>query len=408
MDIPRTRQRSKLRKPLIVVLPIVVLAIIVYLGRLPSALPSIDRGTLLIGTVERGMLNIEVKANGTLQPIDLRIITAQSPCVVAQIHAYPGAVVHPDTVIAELESPELEQATHDALWQMRSAEADYQLQHLDQKTAVEIAEGAEKEARAKLDAYLLLKKKGLYIDNSVEMLRVRVAYEQANAQLAAARSRLRFFEGTGDAIAPAKAKLEQARSMYELKNTQLAALQVRAGMEGILQQLPIQVGERCTVGSTLAIVAKPTPLKAVLKVDQIQAKDVRVGLAAIVDTYNGKVAGRVIRTDPSIRNGTMTVDVAITDELPSGARPDLSVEGTVLVEHIPNAVYVNRPSLAQANSVATVFKITEDGREAVRVPVRYGRGSETRLEVLDGLTPGQKVILSDTSAWGSANHIRLR
>jgi len=354
------------------------------------------------------MLNIEVKANGTLQPIDLRIITAQSPCVVAQIHAYPGAVVHPDTVIAELESPELEQATHDALWQMRSAEADYQLQHLDQKTAVEIAEGAEKEARAKLDAYLLLKKKGLYIDNSVEMLRVRVAYEQANAQLAAARSRLRFFEGTGDAIAPAKAKLEQARSMYELKNTQLAALQVRAGMEGILQQLPIQVGERCTVGSTLAIVAKPTPLKAVLKVDQIQAKDVRVGLAAIVDTYNGKVAGRVIRTDPSIRNGTMTVDVAITDELPSGARPDLSVEGTVLVEHIPNAVYVNRPSLAQANSVATVFKITEDGREAVRVPVRYGRGSETRLEVLDGLTPGQKVILSDTSAWGSANHIRLR
>ncbi|MEA9580417.1 HlyD family efflux transporter periplasmic adaptor subunit [Xanthomonas nasturtii] len=408
MDIPRTKQRSYLRKSVTVVLAIAGIAVVVYLGQLPSALPSIDSETLLIGTVERGVLNIEVKANGTLQPVDLRIITAQSTCVVAQIHAYPGAVVHPETLIAELDSPELEQATHDALWQMRSAEADYQLQRLDQKTAVEIALGAEKEARAKMDAYVLLKEKGLYHDNSIEMLRVRVALEQEDAQLAAAKSRLRFFERDGDTIAPAKAKLEQARSMYELKKSQLAALHVRAGMDGILQQLPIQVGERCTIGSTLAIVAKPTPLKAVLKVDQIQAKDVSVGLAAVVDTYNGKVPGSVIRTDPSIRNGTMTVDVALAEKLPPGARPDLSVEGTVLVQDIPNAVFVKRPSLAQANSVASVFKILEGGHEAVRVPVRYGPGSENRLEVVEGLAPGERIILSDTSALGEANRVRLR
>ncbi|MDR3443921.1 MULTISPECIES: HlyD family efflux transporter periplasmic adaptor subunit [unclassified Dyella] len=408
MDIPRTKQRSKKKKLLIAVLAIVVLAVIVYLARLPSALLSIDRDALLVGTVERGVLSIEIKANGTLEPVDSRIITAQSSCVVAQIHAYPGAVVHPDTLIAELDSPELEQETQNALWQMRSAEADYQLQRLDQRTAVETALGARQEAKAKLDAYLLLKERGLYGDNSVDLLRFRVALDQADAQLAAARSRLRFFEGDGNTTAPPKAKLEQARSMYELKKAQLAALKVRAGMDGILQQLPIQVGGRCEVGSTLAIVAKPTPLKAVLKVDQILAKDVRVGLTAVIDTYNGKVLGRVIRTDPSIRNGTMTVDVAITDELPHGARPDLSVEGTVLVQRIPDAVFVDRPNLAQANSVANLFKITGDGREAVRVPVRYGRGSETRLEVLDGLAPGQKVILSDTSAWSTASRVRLR
>lgn len=395
---------------MLIVAAVGLIGAIYYVSRIPAALPSVDRDSVLIGKVARGNLAIEVKANGTLEPVDLRIITSQNTCVVARIHEYPGAVVHPDTLIAELESPELEQAMHDAMWQLRSAEAEYELQHLDQKTVVDTAAGAAKEARAKLDAYLLLEKKGLYQDNSIDMLRVRVALEEADAQLAAARSRLRFFEGRGEGgtIAPAKAKLEQARSMYALKQAQVASLQVRAGMDGILQQLPIQVGARCTVGTTLAIVAKPAPLKAVLKVEQIQAKDVRVGLPVVVDTYNGKVDGRVIRADPSIRNGTMTVDVALGGELPPGARPDLSVEGTILVENIPNGVFVSRPSLVQAHSTATVFRLTEDGKDAVRTQVHFGRGSDTRLEVLDGISPGQQVILSDTSAWHGADRIRLR
>lgn len=409
MDIPRTPPRSRFRSPWFIIVALGVVAALFYVSRIPAALLSANRDALLIGKVERGAFAIEVKANGILEPVDLRIITAQTNCVVARIHEFPGAAVQPDTLIAELESPELEQAVHDAMWQLRSAEADYELQHLDQKTAVSTADGAAKEAQAKLEAYLLLEKKGLYQDNSIDMLRVRVALEEANANLAAAQARLRFFEGGGkdSTIAPAKAKLEQARSMYALKKAQFASLQVRAGMDGILQQLPIQVGARCTAGSTLAIVAKPSPLKAVLKVEQIQAKDVRVGQSVVVDTYNGKVKGRVIRADPSIRNGTMAVDVAFDSELPPGARPDLSVEGTILVDNIPNGVFVGRPSLVQAHSAATVFRVSADGQEAARTPVHFGRGSDTRLEVLDGISPGQEVILSDTSAWHGTDRIRL-
>jgi HlyD family secretion protein len=410
MDIPRTPTRSRWRSPLIIAAAFGVGLVLIYLIRLPKAPPSVDHGAVLINTVERGQLTVDIKANGVLSPVDLRVITAQNPCVVAQIHAFPGATVHPDTLIADLQSPELAQATQDTLWQLRSAEADYRLQYLDQKAAVNSAQGAEKEARAKMDAYDRLKDKGLYLDTSIDMLRVRVALEEAESRLSSARSRLRFFDGNSDDgnIAPAKAKLERARSLYTLKQAQLAALQVRAGMNGILQQLPIQVGERCTEGSILAIVAKSDPLKAVLKVDQIQAKNVRVGLPVTVDTYNGKVRGRVTRTDPSIRNGTMTVDVNIDDPLPPGARPDLFVEGTIQVEHIPDCLYVGRPSLVQAHANASLFKLVDGGREARRVQVRFGRGSNINLEVLGGLSSGEQVIVSDTSAWSDTDRIRIR
>ncbi|MGY3228925.1 HlyD family secretion protein [Luteibacter sp. HA06] len=410
MDIPRKISRSKLRSPLIWLVVAAVIILTIYLVRLPQAAPAVDRGSVLIDEVRRGPLTVDVKANGVLSPVDLRVITAQNSCVVAQIHVYPGAIVHPDTLIAELQSPELAQATQDAMWQLRSAEADYQLQYLDQKAAVESARGAKKEADAKMAAYDRLRDKGLYLDGSIDMLRVRVALEEATSHLSSAEARLRFFErSNGDGnIAPAKAKLEQARSLYELKQAQLAALQVKAGMDGILQQLPIQVGERCTAGSTLAIVAKPDPLKAVLKVDQVQAKDIRVGLLVSVDTFNGKAAGKVIRTDPSIRNGTMTVDVGLSDPLPAGARPDLSVEGTIQVEHIPDCLYVNRPALVQAHANSSLFKLVNDGHEAVRVPVRFGRGSNVSLEVLSGLSVGDQVIVSDTTAWANLDRIRIR
>ncbi len=383
-----------------------VLVLFYGLGRLKPAAPEADRQSLLMDRVQEGAMVFQVRGTGTLVPVDVRMITAQVPCKVERILLFPGTEVKEDSVIAELSSPELQQSTLDAFWNLRRAESDYSLNALNQKGTVAAARASAKEAEATLKAYERLNREGLQSESDV--LRANARYEECAARLTTEEARMALFEGKGGQLAPARAALEQARAQYALKQAQTASLHVRAGMSGMLQQVPLQVGQQLAPGTNLAKVAKPMPLKAELKVSETQAKDILVGQKVAVDTRNGIVQGRVIRIDPSVQNGTVTVDASLDGPMPKGARPDLSVEGIIELDRADRALNVGRPVQAQSFATISLFKVTPDGREATRVKVKLGRASVSTIEVLEGLRPGDQVILSDTSAWDGSDRIRIR
>ncbi len=406
MDRPLQPRPRRARWILAGALGLGVLVLTLALSRLEPAAPQVDQSSLLIDAVRRGPMVFQVRGTGTLIPVDIRILTAQVPCKVKRILLYPGTAVTPDSVIAELTSPELQQAAEDALWQLRQAEADYQMDRLNQQVALNSARANSQEAQTFLTVTERLRKEGLQSD--LEVLRARVKAEEAKGRLSAEEARMGLYEHQGGRVAPARARLEQARALYALKREQLASLTVRAGMTGVLQQLPLQVGQQLVAGADLAKVAKQMPLKAELKVSETQAKDILLGQPVAIDTRNGIVQGRVIRIDPAVVNGTVTVDASLEGDLPKGARPDLSVEGTVELDRTPSALFSGRPVQAQAFETLNLFRLSPDGKEATRVKVKLGRASVSTVEILDGLKNGDRVILSDTSQYDAVDRIRLK
>ncbi len=406
MDVPRQTPPSRRKYYLGAACGLALLLLVIGLGRLKPAAPSVERGSLLIDGVKRGAMVFQVRGTGTLVPVDVRMITAQVPCMVERIVLFPGTEVQPGSVIAELSSPELRQAAEDALWQLRRAEADYEVDRLNQRAQLNSAKANAQEGRAVLRATERLQKEGLQSD--LDVLRAKVKSEESTGRLASEEARMALFEAQPGRVAPARARLEQARALYALKREQLDSLKVRAGMAGILQLVPLQVGQQLAPGANLAKVAKPRPLKAELKISETQAKDVQIGQSVEIDTRNGLVKGRVIRIDPSVQNGTVTVDASLEGELPKGARPDLSVEGIIELDRVNDGTFVGRPVQAQAHGTLSLFKLSPDGREATRVKVRLGRGSVSTIEIVEGLRPGDQVILSDTSAWDGSDRIRLK
>ncbi len=406
MDVPRQvpKQRWKLVAALGGGLALILL--LIGLGRLKPAAPSVDRQSLLIDGVKRGAMVFLVRGTGILVPVDVRMITAQVPCRVERILLFPGTSVTEDSVIAELSSPELQQAAEDALWQMRRAEADYEVDHLNQKATLNAAKANTQEAQAVLLATERLRKEGLQSD--LDVLRARVKSEEVNGRMAAEEARMRLYENRAGQVGPARARLEQAKALYALKREQLASLKVRAGMAGILQQVPLQVGQQLMPGANLAKVAKPLPLKAELKVSETQAKDILIGQRVDIDTRNGLVKGKVIRIDPAVVNGTVTVDASLEGELPKGARPDLSVEGIVELDRAASALFTGRPVQAQSFGTLSVFKLNANGTEATRIKVKLGRASVSTVEILEGLREGDQIILSDTSQYDGVDRIRLK
>lgn len=406
MDIPLPRPKRHWKFIWMGGAALGVLALLFGLGRLKPAAPEADRQSLLLDKVQEGAMVFQVRGTGILVPVDVRMITAQVPCKVERILLFPGTEVREDSIIAELSSPELQQSAQDAFWNLRRAESDYSVSALNQKGTVASARAASKEAAATLKAYERLFKEGLQSESDV--LRANAKYEDCAARLATEEARMALFEGKGGQLAPARAALEQARAQYALKQAQSASLHVRAGMAGMLQQVPLQVGQQLQPGANLAKVAKPLPLKAELKVSETQAKDIQMGQSVAVDTRNGIVQGRVIRMDPSVQNGTVTVDASLDGALPKGARPDLSVEGIIELDRADHTLRVGRPVQAQSFATISLFKLSADGQEATRVKVRLGRASVSSIEVLEGLRPGDQVILSDTSAWDGVDRIRIR
>ncbi len=384
-----------------------------WLMRLEPAAPSVSRASVYLGTVERGEMLRQVRGPGTLVPEEIRWLPAQTSARIERRVVLPGANVDPDTVILELSNPEVEQAARDAELRLREEEANYrdtevelQRQLLNERAQAASIESAWKQAVLQAEADETLNKEGLIPELTAKLSQL-VADEAANRN-EIERERLSQIEAANRArLNSAAARLDQARALYELRQDQLEGLALKAGIRGVLQEIPVEVGQQVTPGTNLARVAQPDKLKAELRIPETQAKDVTVGQLASIDTRNGVIEGRVVRIDPAVRNGSVTVDVTLTGELPRGARPDLSVDGVVELERLDNVLYVNRPAYGQANSRIGLFRLDEDGVTARRVQVQLGRSSVTTIEIVEGLQQGDTVILSDTSQHDEYDRIRL-
>jgi len=418
MDIPR---KSQARKRLIkrialgVVLIGSVTGISLVLRNLKPAAPTVERAAVWIDTVKRGPMVRQVRGLGTLvvAPEYIRWIPAVTQGRVERKLVQPGASVTPDVVLLELSNPQLEQETLNAEWDWKASEASYQdikvrleSQHLNQEAEAARVESDYRQAVMRAEANENLAKLGLVPELNLKL--EKVTAEQLGHRIEIEGKRLeKSLESISAQLAVQRARVEQLRAVFELKKSQLDQLKVRAGMYGVLQIVPVEVGQQVAPGTNLARVADPTRLKAELKIPETQAKDVQIGQSASVDTRNGIIPGQVVRIDPAVQSGTVTVDAELIGELPRGARPDLSVDGTIELERLDDVVYVGRPVQGQPGSLIGLFKLSPDGREALRVQVRLGRSSVNTIEVVEGLQPGDQVILSDMSAQDAFDRIRL-
>lgn len=391
---------------------LVVILISVGVSRLKPAAPSVDRATVWIDTVKKGPMLRQVRGSGTLVPEEIRWIPSTTAGRVETILLRPGAQVRPDTVIVELSNPELQQSVKEAQLAYQSAQAAYvnrkaELEStlLNQQSDVASIQAAYTKATLNLDAQEQLYKDQLV--SEIQLKQSRSDAEELTNRLKIAKTRLDITtQGMKSQLAPQEAEVDQKRASYELRVRQLEDLKVRAGMTGVLQEVPVERGAQLNAGANVARVADPTTLKAELRIAETQTKDIRVGQYAEIDTRNGVVKGKVLRMDPKSTGGTVGVDVSLEGELPPGARPDLSVDGNIQLEKLDNVVYVGRPAFGQENSTVGLFKLTTDG-EAVRTNVKLGRTSVSQVEILEGLQPGDQVILSDMSAQDSFDRIRI-
>jgi multidrug efflux pump subunit AcrA (membrane-fusion protein) len=411
-DIKRSRRIRQISY--VVGILILVPLVTVGLSRLKPAAPSVDKATLYTDTVKRGPMLREVRGLGTLRPETIRIVPAATDGRVERRILLPGVPVKADTVILELSNPELQQSALDAQFQQKGAEAELnnlkaQLQNqlMDQRAKAAAIRSQYHQAKLEADTNTELFKLGLTAD--VNLKKSLVAAEELEKQNDIAQKQVDTFASSIEAqLAVQQARVEQQRALAGLKQHQLDLLHVRAGIDGVLQEVPVEVGQQVAPGAILARVAQPTHLKAELKIAETQAKDIQIGQKASIDTHNGMIAGHVMRIDPAVQNGTVTVDASLDGELPSGARPDLSVEGTIEIERLADVLYVGRPVHGEANSTVGLFKLMDEGSEAARVQVKLGRTSVNAVEIVQGLQVGDQVILSDMSAWDNFDRVRLK
>jgi HlyD family secretion protein len=393
---------------------VAVLLMTLGVSRLKPAAPTVEAATVWRDTVKRGPMLRQVRGLGTLVPEDIRWIPATTQGRVERIVLWPGTAVKADSIILELTNPQLEQELEDAELKVKSAEASQanlrvQLQNdqLQQRAAAATVEAEFNKAKMQAQMNEALAKDQLVSDlmlrqSKVDAEQLAVRNEIAKQQLASSEESMRA------RLAVQQSDLDQIRAILHLKKRQYDELKVRAGFSGMLQLVPVEVGQQVAPGSNLARVANPLRLKAELKIAETQAKDIQIGQLASIDTRNGMVEGRVIRIDPSVQNGTRTVDVSLPDELPKGAVPDLSVDGTIELERLPDVLYVGRPAFGQEQSTVGLFKLDPDGSGASRVQVKLGRNSVNQVEVLSGLKVDDAVILSDMSAWDAFDRVRLK
>ena len=410
-EAKRRRRWQRLRLPLIV--GVVLVSAGVGVSQLAPAVPAVDGGSLWMDTVQRGELVREVRGTGTLVPVDIAWIPAGADGQVRQVLLRPGAEVTPDTVLVELHNPSLEQQVMDtrlqldaAVARLRRAEADATMALLAQESLVAQAEATLEESKSDAEADAMLLEDGLV--SELQHRRSAARAKASQAQLDAERKRLSVSAQVRPAqLAEQEAEVQRLRTLVTLRQDQLDGLRVRARMHGVLQAVPVEVGSQVTAGTNVARVANPSDLKAQVRVPETQARDVQIGQVARVDTRNGIVTGQVTRVDPAAVSGTVLVDITLTGDLPRGARPDLSVDGIIEIERLADTLYVGRPAAGQEQGTISLFRIGPDGL-ARRVPVTLGKGSVRAIEVVDGLDEGDRVILSDMSAWDQVDELRCQ
>jgi len=418
MDISRPDiKKKKMRRQLILAsCGVVALALVAFfVTRLKPAAPEVDRATVWTDVVKRGPLLRQVRGPGTLVPREdkIRLIPAETAATVVRIRVLPGAKVEPDTILLDLVDPELQQELLDAQLQLKGAEADYintrakvQSDLMDQKAAGATvrADYSQAQLQAQTDKSLY----DLGVISGLTYSASKGKADELTTRNDLEKQRLTLNEKAIETqLAVQQTKVDQAKALLALKQKQQDALSVRAGISGVLVELDHQVGEHVDVGTTLAKVVQPDQLKASLKIAETQARDIQIGQPAEIDTHNGVIDGKVMRIDPGVLNGTVTVDVELAGALPLGARPDLSVDGTIDLDRMSDVLFVGRPAFGNENSTISLFKLGADGKTAVRVPVKVGRASVNSIQVLEGLQDGDTVILSDMSRWDNTDRIRL-
>ena len=418
MDIARPELKLKKRRRQIIfgaIALLFIVAVSIGVTRLKPAAPTVERGTVWTDTVKRGSMLRQVRGLGSLVPTqeDVRQIPAETEATVMRIRVLPGTHVQKDTILLEMSNPQVEQAAVDASLQLKAAQAelsslkvkldsDLMTQKAGAATVSADYNQAERQAQTDKELYRLGVISGLkYKESSGKAEELSTRHEIERDRLTINQQSIQ------SQMMVQQAKVDQMRALADLKSKQLDALKVRAGIDGVLVDLPVQVGQHVLPGAMIAKVVQPDHLMAELKVPETQARDVQIGEPASVDTHNGVVSGTVMRVDPAVQNGTVTVDVKLTGELPKGARPDLSVDGTIDLEKLDNVLYVGRPAMGQENSTISLFKLEPNGNGASRVPVKVGRASVNSIQVLEGLKEGDTVILSDMSRWDKTDQIRL-
>ncbi len=413
MDIPRpeNKKRKRIRQIAIAsVTAVVLVAVTVGLSQLEPAAPTVDGDTLYTGTVEEGEMLINVRGPGTLKARQILWVAAQSAGRVDRIVARPGTVVEPDTVLVEMSNPDLMRQAEEARYELEAAKAELtefdlnlRSQELDQKAAVAAARAAYEAARLLAEA-----NRAAGVVAELEVRRAELTAEQLKASYDIEIERLNQFGATMEAqVAARRARFAQDQNAYDRVREQVEALQVRSGIAGTVQQVEVEEGAQVQLGANIARVSRPDELMAELRVAETQVRDVVPGQLVAVDTRNGIVDGKVIRVDPISIDGTVQVDVELMGKLPRGARPDQSVDGTIEIQRLPNVVKVDRPTYSQRNSTISLFKLVDGRSYAVRVPVEIGETSVNEVQIIQGLAPGDEVILSDTSAWDDNDRIRL-
>jgi multidrug resistance efflux pump len=383
------------------------------LRSLKPAAPRVERSAVWIDSVQRGPLVIEVRGPGTLVPERIRYISAVTAGRVEQRLAQPGQPVTPGTVLLELSNPDVQLQALESERQLSVAQADrvnlkatLESQRLNQEASVAAAKAAYLDAKRNAEASQELASKNLI--SRMDASRARDHVEELETRYQVEQQRLAVVTQAADSqLALQQAQVDRLRAVTEFQRGRIRSMVVKAGTSGILQELPLEVGQWAQPGASLARVVEPSRLKAVLRIPETQAKDVTLGQPATIDTRNGLIQGKVVRIDPAVLNGTVSVDVSLEGELPRGARPDLSVDGTIQVERLDNVLHVGRPAYGQANSTVGLFKLVEGGTAARRTSVRLGRTSVNSVEVLGGLQAGDKVVISDMSRWDGFDRVKV-
>jgi HlyD family secretion protein len=416
MDTIRTTSSiSFRRKRLLLGAAGLIVAALVAAGvsRLKPAAPPVERNLVWIDTVRRGPMLRQLRGNGTLVPEEIRWIAARTQGRVERIVLRPGAPVQPESVLLVLSNPDVEQAAAGAESQLKAGEAELLNLETELRSAVLASESTAAAAEANFEQTKLRVEvyEDLFKDGLVSALDMRLAKVTAQHAATANEIEKKRYAFAKEAIAPQlavkAAQVDRLRAEARLRRDEADALSVRAGMQGVLQVLPVEVGAQVQPGANLARVADPTRLKAQVHIAETQAKDILIDQVAQIDTRNGIAEGRVVRVDPSVQNGTVTVDVTLTGELPKGARPDMSIDGTIELERLNDVVFVGRPAFGQERSAVKIFKLDTEGKYATRNLVKLGRSSVDAIEVIDGLKPGDRVILSDMSQWDTNDRIKL-
>ncbi len=395
-------------------LGLIAISVITFgVSRLKPAAPSLERATALIETVKRGPMLRDVHGTGTLVAEDIRVIAASTAGRVERVLVHPGTPVNPRTILVELSNPELQQSAVDTEYQLRAAEAEQknlkvrlESDRMTQEAAAATVRAEYQQAKLQLDADEELTKQGVLPALSLKLSRVRT--EDLANRYQIEQKRLEVRKRSEEAqLAAQQARNSQLQALLKLKQEQVQNLRVAAGTSGVLQQMTAEEGQQVVPGTNLARVVEPQHLKAELKIAETQVKDIQIGQKAQIDTRNGIIPGHVSRMDPAAQQGTFTVDVALDGELPAGARPDLTVDGTIELERLDDVIYISRPAFGQAQSTIKMFKLDDEGKTATRVQVKLGRSSVSAVEILEGLQPGDRVIISDTSSMDAFDHIRL-